>query len=195
MRRFLELILRKRHLVIFMTLALVGLGIFAYRQLLFEGYPDVANMQVVVITQAPGKAAEEVEKFITIPIEKELNGIPHANQPYSMSIFGLSVINVVFDDAIDPYLARQQVLERLQHIDLPEGITPYLGPNASALGEVFRYTVEGKNVSAMQRKEIQEWILTRKFKSVPGIIDVTTFVAQPKPTRWNLILSVCMPLG
>lgn len=186
MRKFLEMILHKRHLVIFLTLLLFVAGIFAYQHLLFEGYPDVANMQVVVITHAPGKAAEEIEKFITIPIEKELNGVPHANQPYSMSIFGLSVITIVFDDAIEPNQARQQILERLQHLDLPEGIKPQLGPNASALGEVFRYTVEGKHFSPMARKEIQDWILNRKFKSVPGIIDVTTFGGPTKTYQVQL---------
>lgn len=186
MDQFIAQILRKRHLVIVLSLALIAAGVVAYQRLLFEGYPDVANMQVVVISQAPGKAAEEVEKFITVPIEKELNGIPHAEQPYSKSIFGLSVITLVFDDQIDPNQARQQVLERLQHVVLPDGVKPELGPNASALGEVFRYTVEGSHWSPMARKELQDWLLNRKFKSIPGIIDSTTFGGPTKTYQVQL---------
>src|SRR6185369_2322689 len=96
-----------------MALILVACGIVAYQHLPLEAYPDVANMQVRVITQAPGKAAEEVERLVTVPLEKELNGIPRALPSRSISIFGLSVITVVFDDGVDPYVARQQVLERI----------------------------------------------------------------------------------
>lgn len=164
-----------------MALILVACGVVAYQHLPLEAYPDVANMQVRVITQVPGKAAEEVEKLVTIPIEKELNGIPHSDPPRSISIFGLSVVTVVFDDEVDPYVARQQVLERLANADVPANVKPALDPNASPVGEVFRYTVEGKNHwSTMDRKEAQDWILNRKFKSVPGIVDSTGFGGPSK---------------
>ncbi len=164
-----------------MALILVACGVVAYQHLPLEAYPDVANMQVRVITQVPGKAAEEVEKLVTIPIEKELNGIPHSDSPRSISIFGLSVVTVVFDDEVDPYVARQQVLERLANADVPANVKPALDPNASPVGEVFRYTVEGKNHwSSMDRKEAQDWILNRKFKSVPGIVDSTGFGGPSK---------------
>lgn len=181
MKPFLHAILHKRHLVVFMALILVACGVVAYQHLPLEAYPDVANMQVRVITQVPGKAAEEVEKLVTIPIEKELNGIPHSDPPRSISIFGLSVVTVVFDDEVDPYVARQQVLERLANADVPTNVKPSLDPNASPVGEVFRYTVEGKNHwSTMDRKEAQDWILNRKFKSVPGIVDSTGFGGPSK---------------
>lgn len=177
---FLDFVLRKRYLVVFLTLALVALGITCYQELPLEAYPDVANMQVRVITQVPGKAAEEVERLVTVPIEKELNGIPDSKPPRSISIFGLSVITVVFEDNVDPYVARQQVLERIAHVDIPEGIHPELDPNASPVGEIFRYTVEGKHWSTMDRKEIQDWLLNRKFKSVPGIVESTGFGGPTK---------------
>ncbi|RTL41761.1 MAG: efflux RND transporter permease subunit [Candidatus Melainabacteria bacterium] len=181
MSAFLHQILHKRHLVVFMALILLAAGVVAYQHLPLEAYPDVANMQVRVITQVPGKAAEEVEKLVTIPIEKELNGIPHSDPPRSISIFGLSVVTVVFDDEVDPYVARQQVLERLANADVPDNVKPALDPNASPVGEVFRYTVEGKRLwSSMDRKEAQDWILNRKFKSVPGIVDSTGFGGPTK---------------
>src|SRR5215475_11961392 len=136
--------LQKRNVVVFVALLILLLGYKCYENLALEAFPDVTNMQVRVITQVPGKAAEEVERLVTIPIEKELNGIPHSDPPRSVSIFGLSVITVVFDDNVDPYVCRQQVLERLAQADLPPNVHPQLDPNASPVGEVYRYTVEGK---------------------------------------------------
>jgi cobalt-zinc-cadmium resistance protein CzcA len=186
MYAFIHQILQKRYLVVALALVIIGFGIVAYENLPLEAYPDVANMQVRVITQVPGKAAEEVEKLVTIPIEKELNGIPHSDPPRSISIFGLSVITVVFDDAVDPYTARQQVLERLSHAEVPSGLTPELDPNASPVGEVYRYTVEGDHWSAMDRKEVQDWLLNRQFKSVPGIVDSTGFGGPTKTFQVEL---------
>lgn len=173
-------ILLKRHLVVFLALALVAMGLIAYCNLGLEAYPDVANTQVRVITQVPGKAAEEVERLVTVPVEKELNGIPKSRPPRSVSIFGLSVITVVFEDDVDPYMARQQVLERLAIADVPSGVQPQLDPNASPCGEVFRYTLDGSHYSTMDRKEVQDWVLDRKFKSVPGVIDVTGYGGPSK---------------
>ena len=191
---FIAQILLKRHLVVFLALALVALGVVAYMHLGLEAYPDVANTQVRVITQVPGKAAEEVERLVTVPVEKELNGIPKSRPPRSVSIFGLSVITVVFDDDVDPYMARQQVLERLANADVPPGVQPQLDPNASPCGEVYRYTLEGSQYSTMARKEVQDWVLDRRFKSVPGVIDVTGYGGPSKifklemdPNRLNAL--------
>lgn len=191
---FIAQVLLKRHLVVFLALALVALGVAAYMHLGLEAYPDVANTQVRVITQVPGKAAEEVERLVTVPVEKELNGIPKSRPPRSVSIFGLSVITVVFDDDVDAYMARQQVLERLANADVPAGIQPQLDPNASPCGEVYRYTLEGSQYSTMARKEVQDWVLDRRFKSVPGVIDVTGYGGPSKifklemdPNRLNAL--------
>ena len=124
----LDFVLRKRALVVALTLVLLSLGIHSYLALPLEAYPDVANLQVRVITLIPGKAAEEMERLVTIPLEKELNGLPHSEAPRSVSLFGLSVITIVFDDEVDPYSARQQVLEKISQADVPPNVTPQLGP-------------------------------------------------------------------
>lgn len=176
----LEVVLKKKALVLLFWLMLLVAGWQAYQNLPLEAYPDVANLQVRVITHDPGKAAEEVERRITIPIEKELNGIPEAEPPRSISIFGLSVITVVFDDDVSANTARQMVLEKLSQADLPPDVSPHLDPNASPVGEIFRYTVDSRSVPKAQLKELQDWVLERKFKSVPGVIDVTSFGGPTK---------------
>jgi len=178
--RLINALIEKRFFVLFVAVAVIGMGVIAYQNLPLEAYPDVANMQVRVISQLPGKAPEEVERLVTIPLEKEVNGIPHAKPPRSISIFGLSVITIVFDDEAEPYTARQQVLERIAQADIPEYVEPHLDPNASAVGEIFRYTLQGKDWSARDRKEVQDWLLNRLFKSVDGIVDSTGFGGPTK---------------
>ncbi len=173
-------VLSKPQLIVCLTLILMAFGVNSYQNLPLEAYPDVANMQVRVITQVPGKAAEEVERLVTIPLEKELNGIPRSEPSRSISIFGLSVITIIFEDGVDPYVARQQVLERISQASVPSNVQPMLDPNASPCGEVFRYTLDGKKWSSMARKAFQDWVLVRKFKSVPGIVDVTGFGGPTK---------------
>lgn len=176
----IDFVLNKRPLVVAVALAILVAGYFAMQNLPLEAYPDIANLQVRVITQVPGKAAEEMERIVTIPLEKELNGIPHADPPRSVSIFGLSVITVTFEDNVPPVVARQQVLEKIAQADIPPNVTPQLDPDASPVGEIFRYTVEGKNWSSMDRKEWQDWMLERKFKSIKGVVDVTGFGGPTK---------------
>jgi cobalt-zinc-cadmium resistance protein CzcA len=178
--RFVSALIAKQYFVLFVVIAVIVFGVISYRNLPLEAYPDVANMQVRVISQLPGKAPEEVERLVTIPIEKEVNGIPHAKPPRSISIFGLSVITIVFDDEAEPYTARQQVLERLSQADIPDYVEPHLDPNASAVGEIFRYTLQGKDWSSRDRKEVQDWLLNRLFKSVDGIVDATGFGGPTK---------------
>lgn len=173
-------LVKKRYFVIFVLLAVLSVGLLAYQQLPLEAYPDVANMQVRVITQLPGKAPEEVERLVTIPLEKEVNGIPRSKPPRSISIYGLSVITIVFDDETEPYTARQQVLERIAQADIPDYVEPHLDPNASAVGEIYRYTLQGKDWSSRDRKEVQDWLLNRLFKSVDGIVDSTGFGGPTK---------------
>ncbi len=173
-------ILEKRNVVVFLALCVLFFGYKCYENLALEAYPDVANMQVRVITQVSGKAAEEVERLVTIPLEKELNGIPHAEPPRSVSIFGLSVITVTFDDNISSNVARHWVLEKITSADIPTNIQPQLDPDASPVGEVFRYTLEGKDWSSQARKEWEDWYLERKFKAVHGVVDSTGFGGPTK---------------
>ncbi len=176
-------ILKKRNVVVFLALCVLFFGYKCYEQLALEAYPDISNMQVRVITQVPGKAAEEVERLVTIPLEKQLNGIPHAEPPRSISIFGLSVITVVFDDDIPSNVARHWVLENIGAADIPQNIQPQLDADASPVGEVFRYTVESKEWSSRARKEWEDWYLERKFKSIPGVVDSTGF-GGPTKVYW-----------
>ncbi|MBX9720905.1 MAG: efflux RND transporter permease subunit, partial [Candidatus Obscuribacterales bacterium] len=185
----IDFVLSKRPLVVFLALILLLGGYHAFTILPLEAYPDVANLQVRVITQVPGKAAEEMERLVTVPLEKELNGIPRAEAPRSISIFGLSVITVVFEDGVDANVARQQVLEKISQVTLPEGVQPQLDPNASPVGEIYRYTVVADPPgasSAMDRKEWQDWVLDRRFKSVKGVVDVTGFGGPVKTYQIEL---------
>lgn len=182
----IDFVLNKRPVVVAFALVLLIAGYYAAQALPLEAYPDIANLQVRVITQVPGKAAEEMERLVTIPIEKELNGIPHADPPRSITIFGLSVITVVFEDNVPSFLARQQVLEKIAQADIPSNVTPTLDPDASPVGEIFRYTVESDRYTPMEMKEWQDWVLERKFKSVRGVVDVTGFGGPTKTYQVEL---------
>jgi heavy metal efflux system protein len=176
-------ILKKRNVVVFLALCVLFFGYECHEHLALEAYPDIANMQVRVITQVPGKAAEEVERLVTIPLEKELNGIPHAEPPRSISIFGLSVITVVFDDDIPSYVARHWVMEKIGAADIPSTVQAQLDVDSSPVGEVYRYTVEGKDWSSRARKEWEDWYLERRFKSINGVVDTTGF-GGPTKVYW-----------
>lgn len=179
----LSKILEKRNVVVFLALCILFAGYKCFESLLLEAYPDIANMQVRVITQVPGKAAEEVERLVTIPLEKELNGIPHGEPPRSISIFGLSVITVVFDDNIPSNVARHWVLEKIGSADIPSNVQPQMDVDESPVGEIYRYTVEGKAWSSRARKEWEDWYLERKFKSIQGVVDSTGF-GGPTKVYW-----------
>jgi heavy metal efflux system protein len=174
--------LQKRNVVVFLALLILYFGYKCHEQLPLEAFPDIANMQVRVITQVPGKAAEEVERLVTIPLEKELNGIPHAYPPRSISIFGLSVITVVFED-IPSNIARHWVLEKIGTADIPSNVQPQLDVDESPVGEIYRYTVEGNEWSSRARKEWEDWYLERKFKSVNGVVDSSGF-GGPTKVYW-----------
>src|SRR5438552_4773683 len=163
----------------FITLALAFLltvgGIISYHRLPIEAYPDVADVQVDVITIWPGHAAEEVERLITVPLEKELNGIAGITFLRSVSNFGLSNIHVLFADGTDNYWSRQQVLERITGAELPPDAKPWLGPLAIAISEVYRYTLESKTMPLVEVKALQDWVLEREFRKVPGVADVVSW--------------------
>src|SRR6266576_6332179 len=135
-------------LFLFLILALfIGAGVYSFQTLSIEAFPDVTDVQVPIITLFPGHAPEEVEKQITIPLEIELAGLPHSVRLFSHTQFGLSFIYLTFDDSVNDYFARQQVLERLQTADLPDAVKPSLGALASPVGEIFRYYLKSDTVS------------------------------------------------
>jgi cobalt-zinc-cadmium resistance protein CzcA len=160
-------------LILLLALFIAG-GVAAFRSLPVEAFPDVTDTQVQVITLFPGRAAEEVEKQVTIPIEIGLSGIPHSVRLFSHTQFGLSFIAVTFDDAVDAYFSRQQVLERLRDVDLPPGVSPDLGPLATPIGEIYRYRLQG-NLSPTEARTIQDWTVARQLKTVAGVADVVTY--------------------
>lgn len=173
--KLIKLAIKKKFVVVTITTLLMLTGLYCLKTLDIEAYPDFTSPLVQVITQMPGKSAEDVERLATIPLEKSLNGIPHEKKLYSSSLFGLSVIKVVFEDGLPSSLIRQQVLERIYQTDLPDGIKPVLGPDASAIGEIYRYTLESDYYNPMTLKAIEDWQMEKAFKQVPGIIDVNSF--------------------
>jgi len=167
--------LAHRALVIFGALAMVVAGVWAFRQLKLEAYPDISDPGVVVITFYPGFAAEEVEQQVTIPIERALNNTPNVIARRSRTIFGLSVVELTFEDSTNDYFARQLVLEKLRDATLPDGVTPTLGPLSTGISEFYRYVLEGKGYDALQLRELQDWLVTPRLLQVPGVADVANF--------------------
>jgi len=181
-----------------MILLILAGGVWAHFTMETEAYPEFSNPTVRIITLAPGKGAEEVERLITIPIEKEMNAIPGESWMRSISILGLSVISVVFNDSTTQMQNRQQVLERIAQADLPDGIQPGLDPDSGGIGEIYRYTIESKYFSPMSRRAIEDWQLERAFKQIPGVIDVSSFGGPSKNFQVNIdakkLLSFGIPL-
>src|SRR5262252_2740277 len=167
--------LHQRFITLALALLLTAGGIVSFYRLPIEAYPDVVDVEVDVITLWPGHAAEEVERLVTIALEKELNGVPNLTFLRSVSIFGLSNIKVLFADGTDNYWARQQVLERITQAEIPADAKPQLGPLASAIGEVYRYTLESTSMPLPDLKALQDWTIEREFKKVPGVADVVSW--------------------
>ncbi len=155
-------------------ISFIVFGVAAFRTLPIEAFPDVTDVQVIVITLYPGHAAEEVEKQVTIPLEIGLSGLPHAVRTFSHTQFGLSFIPITFDDNVDAYFARQQVLERLNSIDLPEGVKPEMAALATPVGELFRYEIKGGGLSPTDLRSIQDWVVVRALKVIPGVAEVVS---------------------
>ncbi|WAC14315.1 efflux RND transporter permease subunit [Dyadobacter pollutisoli] len=168
--------LRNRWVVIAVSVVLMGVGYWCFTQLKIEAYPDIADTNVIVIAQYPGRAAEEVEQQVTVPIERALQNTPNVLDRRSRTIFGLSVVQLTFKDGTDDYFARQQVNERLASAELPDGVAPELAPLSTAVGEILRYVVEAPaSYSPTQLRDLQDWVIKPALLQVPGIADVTTF--------------------
>jgi len=179
-RRIIYFSLRHRYFVFFMTAVLVAFGIWSYQQTPIETFPDVTNTQIVIIAQWPGRSAEEIEKFVTIPLETVLNSVQKKSNLRTTSAFGLSYIRIIFDDDVDDAFARQQVFTRLGGAELPEGVKPDVQPPYGPTGEIFRYTLKSNTRSVRDLTTIQNWILDRQFKSVPGVADVNSFGGEER---------------
>ena len=163
--------LRQRFLVVIGALLLVGAGLWSFSRLPVDAYPDLSPPMVEMITQWPGHAAEEVERLITVPIEVEMNGLPRMTALRSISLYGLSDVRMTFEQGTDNYFARQRVFERLPDLSLPNGVTPSVAPLFSPSGLVYRYVLESPDRSPMELKTIEDWVVERQYRSVPGVAD------------------------
>lgn len=173
--QMLRFALQQRFITVLLGLVLIGLGLWAFTQLKLEAYPDISDTQVVVVSLYPGRAAEEVEQQVTVPIERALNSVPNVIARRSRTIFGLSVVELTFANNTNDYFARQVALEKLQEATLPTGVTPTLGPLSTPIGELYRYTLTGEGYNAMQLREVEDWVVEPRFLQVPGVADVTPF--------------------
>lgn len=179
-KRIIHFSLRHRYFIFFMTAVLVVIGVMSYKNTPIETFPDVTNTQIIIIAQWPGRSAEEVEKFVTIPLEVSLNSVQKKVNLRSTSAFGLCYIRIIFDDDVDDAFARQQVLSRLGNADLPEGVKPDVQPPYGPTGEIYRYTLRSTTKSIHELTSLQDWVLDRQFKSVPGVADVNSFGGEEK---------------
>jgi heavy metal efflux system protein len=172
--------LRHRYLVFFFTGIMAIIGIVSYNNTPIQTFPDVTNTQIIIITQWPGRSAEEVEKLVTIPLETELNSVQKKTSLRTISCFGLSYIVIIFDDDVDDGFGRQQVLSRIVNADLPEGVKPEIEPPYGPTDEIYRYTLTSATKNVRELTTIQNWFLERQFKAVPGVADVNTFGGEEK---------------
>ncbi|SIN71899.1 efflux RND transporter permease subunit [Chitinophaga niabensis] len=171
----------KNKLFIFLaTFILIVWGAIAYKNIPIEAFPDVTNTQITIITQWPGRSAEEVEKFVTAPIEIAMNPVQKKTAVRSTTVFGLSVIKVIFEDKVEDYFARQQVNNLLRDVDLPSGADPDVQPPTGPTGEIFRYTLSSKTKTVQELKTLQDWVVQRRLLGVPGVGDVVSFGGEVK---------------
>ncbi len=174
-KRLIAIALGQPLLVVLGLFIFVAGGLVAFKNLPVEAFPDVTDTQVTVITLYPGHAAEEVEKQVTVPLEVALSGIPNAVRLFSHTQFGLSYQVVTFNDSAGDYFSRQLVAERLHDVDLPDGVHPDMAPLTSAISEIFRYRVQADNLSPTDLRTLQDWVMERQLKTVPGVADVVSF--------------------
>lgn len=195
--------LRNRWAVIAISFVLMSIGYWCFTQLKIEAYPDIADTNVIVVAQYPGRAAEEVEQQVTVPIERALQNTPNVLDRRSRTIFGLSVVQLTFKDGTNDYFARQQVIERLSAAELPAGVSPELAPLSTAVGEIYRYSVEAPpNYSQAELRDLQDWVIKPALLQVDGVADVVTFggplkqfhiITSPEKLRkYNLTLQEVM---
>jgi cobalt-zinc-cadmium resistance protein CzcA len=176
-RAVVDFALNNKFVVLSLAILAIGWGAISFHNLPVEAYPDIADNYVTIITQWPGRAAEEVEQQVTIPIEIQMNGIPHLTHLRSESIFGLSFVLMIFDDSSNNDWNRQKVLERIAQADLPEGLQPSMGTDWSTTGQIYWYVLRSTNpqIDIMDLRSLQDWTVIKELKSVPDIVEVSSF--------------------
>jgi len=172
--------LKNRFFIYFITIVIVIWGIISYKNTPIEAFPDFTNTQIIVVSQWNGRSAEEVEKFVTIPLEIAMTSVQKKTNVRSITMFGLSVIKILFEDNVDDFFARQQVNNAISSVSLPEAVEAEVQPPYGPTGEIFRYVIQGKNRDTRDLLTYQDWIIRRQLLSVSGVADVVTFGGQEK---------------
>src|SRR3984885_705244 len=180
--KVVDFALENRFMILAAALLLFGWGAISFHQLPVEAYPDVADNYVEIITQWPGISAEQIEQQVTIPLETVMNGIPHVTHLRSFSLFGLSDLKLIFDDEESNAWNRERVLERLSQVTLPPNVQPQMGTDWSPVGQIYFFTLHSSNpeYDAMDLKSLEAWVVEKNLKSVPDVVDVSSFGG---PTR------------
>ncbi|MGA9056218.1 MAG: CusA/CzcA family heavy metal efflux RND transporter [Terriglobia bacterium] len=173
--RIVQFALNQRFMVLMLTAFIVVVGVVSFERMPVDAYPDLSPPMVEIITQWPGHAAEEIERLVTLPIEVEMNGVPKLVFMRSISLYGLSDVILTFEDDADNYFVRQVSFERLSNANLPSGVTPSLAPLFSPSGLVYRYVIESPDHTPQELKTIEDWVLERAYRSVPGVADDSGF--------------------
>jgi len=179
-KKVLAFSLKNRLFIFFATFVLIIWGVLAFKNIPIEAFPDVTNTQITIITQWPGRSAEEVEKFVTAPIEIAMNPVQKKTSVRSTTVFGLSVVKVIFEDNVDDPFARQQVNNLLRDVELPDGAEPDVQPPTGPTGEIFRYTLSSATKTVRELKTLQDWVIERRLLGVPGVGDVVSFGGEVK---------------
>src|SRR5216684_3740252 len=167
--------LKNRIFVFFLIGILIAAGVFSYVRTPIVAFPDFTNTQIRIITLWPGRSAQEVERFVTIPVEIAMNAVQRKTNLRSQTMFGLSVVSLLFEDNVDDAYARLQVMGLLSNIDLPEGASFQLTPPTGPIDEIFRYTIHAPDKSPAELRTLQDWVIERNIRTVPGIADVVAF--------------------
>src|SRR5262252_1396089 len=183
--KVIDFVLRERYLVVGLSVLLLVGGIYAFKYLNIEAYPDPSAPTIEVIAQNPGWSAEEMERQITVPLEAQLNGMPGLDHIRSISLFGLTDVKCYFQYETDYNFDRQEVLNRLQSVTLPPGVQPELSP-WTAVGEIYRYQLVGSGYGLMDLRVAEDWTIERQFKQIPGVLDVGTFGGPTKECHVGL---------
>jgi len=187
--------LKNRYFILFASLTMIIVGIFTFRSMPIEAFPDVTNTEIDIITQWPGRSAEEVEKFVTIPLEIAMNPVQQKTSLRSTTIFGLSYVKLIFDDGVKDAQARQQVMNLLSNATLPPGIIPAVQPPIGPTGEIYRYTLRSKLRDVRELKTIQDWVIDRQLRAVPGVGDINAFGGKTKTYEISVDPSKLTSLG
>src|SRR5262244_3657834 len=173
--RIVHFALRQRFLVLMATLLIIVAGAVSFRRMPVDAYPDLSPPMVEIITQWPGHASEEIERLTTLPLELAMNGTPRLQVMRSISLYGLSDVRLTFDEGVDPYFARQVVFQRISDAMLPQGVIPSMAPLFSPSGLVYRYVIESPDRTPQELHTIEDWIIERAYRSVPGVADDSGF--------------------